>query len=130
MLLLFLKSSHILVYLLGITLLLARVYWNIFWSVAQYKTFTILSRFRSHHCQILVPPISIIYPIVEKIALEFWSFLFCWWWRKEIRFRSSRHWWCISTDSLGCGQPRSQGFSVRTRRDTRKPWSGPVNFAF
>ena len=23
-------------------------------------------------------------------------------------------------------QPRSQGFSVRTRRDTRKPWSGPV----
>ena len=27
-------------------------------------------------------------------------------------------------------QPRSQGFSVRTRRDTRKPWSGPVNFAF
>jgi hypothetical protein len=24
------------------------------------------------------------------------------------------------------GQPRSQGFSVRTRRDTRKPWSGPV----
>ena len=28
------------------------------------------------------------------------------------------------------GQPRSQGFSVRTRRDTRKPWSGPVNFAF
>ena len=22
-------------------------------------------------------------------------------------------------------QPRSQGFSVRTRRDTRKPWSGP-----
>ena len=27
-------------------------------------------------------------------------------------------------------QPGSQGFSVRTRRDTRKPWSGPVNFAF
>ena len=25
-----------------------------------------------------------------------------------------------------CVQPRSQGFSVRTRRDTRKPWSGPV----
>ena len=23
-------------------------------------------------------------------------------------------------------QPRSQGFSVRTRRDTRKTWSGPV----
>ena len=23
-------------------------------------------------------------------------------------------------------QPRSQGFSVRMRRDTRKPWSGPV----
>jgi hypothetical protein len=27
-------------------------------------------------------------------------------------------------------QPRSQGFRMRTRRDTRKPWSGPVNFAF
>ena len=27
-------------------------------------------------------------------------------------------------------QPRSQGFHMRTRRDTRKPWSGPVNFAF
>ena len=26
----------------------------------------------------------------------------------------------------GGSQPRSQGFSVRTRRDTRKPWSGPV----
>ena len=26
----------------------------------------------------------------------------------------------------GSSQPRSQGFSVRTRRDTRKPWSGPV----
>jgi hypothetical protein len=25
-------------------------------------------------------------------------------------------------------QPRSQGFSVRTRRDTRKPWSGPVTW--
>ena len=23
-------------------------------------------------------------------------------------------------------QPRSQGFHMRTRRDTRKPWSGPV----
>jgi hypothetical protein len=23
-------------------------------------------------------------------------------------------------------QPRSQGFSVRTRGETRKPWSGPV----
>jgi hypothetical protein len=23
-------------------------------------------------------------------------------------------------------QPRSQGFRMRTRRDTRKPWSGPV----
>ena len=23
-------------------------------------------------------------------------------------------------------QPRSQGFYMRTRRDTRKPWSGPV----
>jgi hypothetical protein len=21
---------------------------------------------------------------VEKVALEFWSFFFCWWWRKEI----------------------------------------------
>ena len=29
-----------------------------------------------------------------------------------------------------CPQPRSQGFHMRTRRDTRKPWSGPVNFAF
>ena len=27
-------------------------------------------------------------------------------------------------------QPRSQGFRVRTRGETRKPWSGPVNFAF
>ena len=27
-------------------------------------------------------------------------------------------------------QPRSQGFHMRTRRDTRKPWSGPVNLAF
>jgi hypothetical protein len=27
-------------------------------------------------------------------------------------------------------QPRSQGFNVRTRRDTKKSWSGPVNFAF
>ena len=27
-------------------------------------------------------------------------------------------------------QPRSQGFHVRTRGETRKPWSGPVNFAF
>jgi hypothetical protein len=25
-------------------------------------------------------------------------------------------------------QPRSQGFSVRTRRDTRNPWSGPVTW--
>ena len=30
----------------------------------------------------------------------------------------------------GVPQPRSQGFHMRTRRDTRKPWSGPVNFAF
>jgi hypothetical protein len=30
---------------------------------------------------------------------------------------------------LQTSQPRSQGFSVRTRRDTRKPCSGPVNFA-
>jgi hypothetical protein len=28
--------------------------------------------------------------------------------------------------TTGEKQPRSQGFSVRTRRDTRKPWSGPV----
>jgi hypothetical protein len=28
----------------------------------------------------------------------------------------------------GGSQPRSQGFSVRTRRDTRKPWSGPVTW--
>jgi hypothetical protein len=27
-------------------------------------------------------------------------------------------------------QPRSKGFRMRTRRGTRKPWSGPVNFAF
>jgi hypothetical protein len=27
-------------------------------------------------------------------------------------------------------QSRSQGFHVRTRREIRKPWSGPVNFAF
>jgi hypothetical protein len=27
-------------------------------------------------------------------------------------------------------QPRSQGFRMRTRWETRKPWSGPVNFAF
>jgi hypothetical protein len=27
-------------------------------------------------------------------------------------------------------QPRSQGFRMRTRGETRKPWSGPVNFAF
>jgi hypothetical protein len=33
-------------------------------------------------------------------------------------------------NTQGNYQPRSQGFSVRTRRDTRKPWSGPVNFAF
>ena len=33
-------------------------------------------------------------------------------------------------DDMGKHQPRSQGFSVRTRRDTRKAWSGPVNFAF
>ena len=26
----------------------------------------------------------------------------------------------------GSWQPRSQGFHMRTRRDTRKPWSGPV----
>jgi hypothetical protein len=26
-------------------------------------------------------------------------------------------------------QPRSQGFRKRTRGETRKPWSGPVNFA-
>ena len=32
--------------------------------------------------------------------------------------------------SNGPSQPRSQGFHMRTRRDTRKPWSGPVNFAF
>jgi hypothetical protein len=25
-------------------------------------------------------------------------------------------------------QPRSQGFSVRTKRDTRKTWSGQVTF--
>jgi hypothetical protein len=30
----------------------------------------------------------------------------------------------------GGGQPRSQGFRVRTRGETRKPWCGPVNFAF
>jgi hypothetical protein len=28
--------------------------------------------------------------------------------------------------SLCTRQPRSQGFHMRTRRDTRKPWSGPV----
>jgi hypothetical protein len=27
-------------------------------------------------------------------------------------------------------QPRSQGFRMRTRGETRKSWSGPVNFAF
>ena len=35
-----------------------------------------------------------------------------------------------TVEELVSEQPRSQGFSVRTRRDTRKPWSGPVNFAF
>ena len=29
-------------------------------------------------------------------------------------------------DKEGVPQPRSQGFSVRTRGETRKPWSGPV----
>jgi hypothetical protein len=28
----------------------------------------------------------------------------------------------------GPGQPRSQGFRMRTRRGTRKPWSGPVTW--
>ena len=26
----------------------------------------------------------------------------------------------------GTAQPRSQGFRMRTRGETRKPWSGPV----
>ena len=29
-------------------------------------------------------------------------------------------------DDICDSQPRSQGFHMRTRRDTRKPWSGPV----
>ena len=36
----------------------------------------------------------------------------------------------IGLSAVGKMQPRSQGFSVRTRGETRKPWSGPVNFAF
>ena len=44
---------------------------------------------------------------------------------------------CEGRPSVGLGtrmevliQPRSQGFRMRTRGETRKPWSGPVNFAF
>jgi hypothetical protein len=32
----------------------------------------------------------------------------------------------VSWRNQGRRQPRSQGFHMRTRRDTRKPWSGPV----
>jgi hypothetical protein len=35
-----------------------------------------------------------------------------------------------SQRGIGRPQPRSEGFRVRTRGETRKPWSGPVNFAF
>jgi hypothetical protein len=42
--------------------------------------------------------------------------------------RGTRLYWPSQT--RGLYQPRSQGFRVRTRGDTRNPWSGPVNFAF
>ena len=41
-------------------------------------------------------------------------------------FRTSRSDHYILTHYVNNYQPRSQGFSLRTRRDTRKPWSGPV----
>jgi hypothetical protein len=45
--------------------------------------------------------------------------------KSESKFIKPRHF-----KSMQITQPRSQGFRMRTRRGTRKPWSGPVNFAF
>ena len=94
MFLLFLKSSHIIVYLLGKTL--QHLHPSLeYISVSREVIFVrILLFVQGSSLPNLGPPICRPYPIVEKVALEFWTFLFCWWWCKEIRFRSSRHWWC------------------------------------
>ena len=50
--------------------------------------------FWSHHCYIFCSPIRGIYPVVEKITLELWSFLFCCRRCEKVRFRSGWHSWC------------------------------------
>jgi hypothetical protein len=39
----------------------------------------------------------------------------------SINFRAN-----LDAQNAGNGQPRSQGFLIRTRGETRKPWSGPA----